>query len=311
MPPVRHHFAGHHIALIVDGDDAKTAYLKSAEGGMYKAATTEEPGGGHNLRGKHASVRELDALSFEFGMSGAKWALGLVQKIVNKPSEAHVPFNGSILHADSNFKTQYSYEFSRARVTEFTLPKLDAKSKDHATLKMKCQPETMDFSIAEAAKLHPGKIDKQKQWLTSAFDLTLTADGPVVVSSIEALTVKIGAKAYQIGGVQNPQYTATGKLDMPKFSFVVPMMHAKKVLAWFKKAIVKEGGTAEDGGYEQDAIIDYLDPSKKKTLYTVTLTGIGPESFSVVKGSNEATAAMKFDCYVTGMKLEATGAGVI
>ncbi|MBZ0231615.1 MAG: hypothetical protein K8M05_04645 [Deltaproteobacteria bacterium] len=312
MPPLaRHHFAGQHIALIVDGDDAQTAFLKSTDGGLYKASTTEEPGGGYHLRGKHATVRELEALSFEFGMSGAKWALGLVQKIVNTPGEAHVPFNGSIIHADSNFRTQYTYEFMGARVTEFTLPKLDAKSKESAYLKVKCQPETMDFSIDEGAKLNPGAVDRQKQWVTSAFDLTLSVDGIVLATSIEALTVKVGAKAYQIGGVQNPQYTATGKLEMPKLSFVVPMMHCKKVLTWFKKAIVKEGGLAEDTQYEQDAIIDYLDPSKKKTLYTIKLLGIGPETFSVVKGSNEATAAIKFDCYVTGMELEASGEGII
>lgn len=311
MPPARHHFAGHHVALIVDGDDAKTGYLKSAEGGMFKSSTTEEPNAGYHVRGKHASVRELDPLSFEFGMSGAKWALNLIQKICTKPAEAHTPFNGSILHADSNFKTQYSYEFARARITEFTLPKLDAKAKDHATLKVKCQPESIHFAIAEDAKLAPGNVSKQKQWLTSAFHLMLTHHGEVKATSIEALTVKIGSKAYQVGGVQNPQYTATGKLEMPKLSFTVPMQYSKKLVEWFQKSIGNEGGLADGAGFEEDAIIEYLDPTRSKVLYTIKLLGVGPETLSVVKGTNEAATAMKFDCYVTSMELEASGQGVI
>jgi hypothetical protein len=314
MPPVaRHHFAGHHIQLVVDGDDAKTAYLKSAEGGMFKSSTTEEPMGSYHVRGKHSSVRELDPLSFEFGMSGSKWALSMIEKITGNPAQGHVPFNGSIIHADSNYKCQYMYEFNGARITEFTLPKLDVKSKEFAMLKMKCQPESMNFTLGEGAKLNPGKIDKQKLWHTACFNATFTHAGAVNVSSIEALTVKVGAKAFQIGKVQNPQYTATGKLEMPKLSFVVPMVDCKKILDWFHKAMFKEEGLADgvEGGYEDSLEIEYLDPTRKKVLYSVTLDGVGPETCSVVKGSNESTVGMKFDCYVTKVTLTPSGQGVI
>lgn len=311
MAPQRHHFAGSHIALIVDGDDAKTAYLKSAEGGMFKAATTEEPNAGYHVRGKHASVREIDPLTFEFGMAGSKWALGLVEKACSKPTEAHRPFNGSVLHADTNFKCQYTYEFERARLTEFTLPKLDAKSKESANLKIKVQPESINFSIAEAGALLPGSIAKQKQWLTSQFHMQLTHDGTVMATSIESMTVKIGSKSYQVGGVMNPQYTATGKLEMPKLSFTVPITHAKKLVTWFQKAVGHEKGLDEGADYEQDAIIEYLDTTRKKILYTITLKGVGPETLSIIKGTNEAVTAMKFDCYVTAMEVQASGQGLI
>jgi hypothetical protein len=313
MPLVKHHFAGHHIALVVDGDDAKTAFLKSAEGGMFKASTTEEPMGAFHVRGKHASVRELEPLSFEFGMAGSKWALGLIEKITGNPAGAHSPFNGSILHADTNFKCQYMYEFARARVTEFTLPKLDVKSKELAMLKMKCQPESMNFQLEEGSRLLPGSPDKQKAWMTSAFRMIFTHAGEVKPWSIEALTIKVGSKAFQIGQVQNPQYTATGKLEMPKLSFVVPMMECKKILDWFHRAMFKEGGLEDGaaGGYEDSVEIEYLDPAKKNPIFSITLEGVGPETCSVVKGSNESAVGMKFDCYVTKIKVAATGAGLI
>jgi hypothetical protein len=315
MPPVaKHHFAGSHVALVIYGDEAKTAYLKSAEGGMFKAAPTEEPTAAYHVRGKHASVREMDPLSFEFGMSGAKWALDKVAKICKSPQEAHVPFDGEIHHADSNFKSQYCYEFSGARVTEFTLPKLDAKSKEHASLKVKCQPESIDFGITEGAKLPPGGIAKQKQWLCSAFRLTIDPSiGEVMATSIEALSVKVGAKSYQVGHFQNPQYTSTGKLEMPKLSFVVPMQYSKALVTWFKNCIGREGGLedAKLGGFEKNATIEFMDPTRKKCLYTVHLEGIGPETLSVVKGTNDAATMMKFDCYVNAMELDVSGEGLI
>jgi hypothetical protein len=304
------HFAGHHIALIIDGDDAKTAFLKSAEGGMFKSATTEEPNAGYHVRPKHASVREIEPLTFEFGMAGTKWGLKLMQKICQTPAQAHTPFDGEILHADTNYKAQYVYGFKRARVTEFTFPKLDVKSKDLAFVKLKCQPEIIDFSLAEGAALHPGSPDKQKLWTCAAFYFSI-GKSQVKASSIEALTVKVGSKAYQIGGVQNPQYASTGKLEMPKLSFVVPMHHAGKCIDWFRASIFKEGGKPESGGFEQNAFIEFLDQSRKKVLYTVHLLGCGPETCSVVKGSNDSVVAMKFDCYVTSMELEAAGEGII
>ncbi len=314
MPPqTKKHFGGSHIALTIDTNGyAQTSFLKAAEGGMIKAATTEEPAAGFNLRGRHASTREVDPLSLEFGMAGSKWALAIVHAIIN--NRIHDKVNGEVIHADTNFVAQYSYEFTDALITEIGFPKLDAKAKEIAHLKLKLQPESIDFAIGQGEKLVPGSALKQKGWLCSAFKLTIGDD--VMASSIEPLTVKIGAKAYQTGGFMLPQYTPTGKLDMPKFSFTVPMGYADAMLAWFRAAItthqgLTDGSPVGGGQFEKDAIIEFLDPTRKKTLYTINLLGIGPETCSVVKGDDSSTRAMKFDCYVTNIKVEATGEGFI
>ena len=41
------------------------------------------------------------------------------------------------------------------------------------------------------------------------------------------------------------------------------------------------------------------------------LEGIGPETLSVVKGTNDAATMMKFDCYVNAMELDVSGEGLI
>lgn len=305
----RHHFAGQHWALMIGNNPATTAFLKSSSGGMFKAATTPEQSAGYHLQGKHASVRELEPLTLEFGMSGAMWALEKMQKICETPGAAHEPFDGLIMHADSNFVTQYKYEFTGARITEFSLPKLDVKSKELAHCKIKCQPETINFTIAKDADLDPAPTAKQKEWQCNAFHTMLTLDGEICPQSIEALTVKVGSKIHQVGGFQTPTVQTSGKLEMPTVSMVLPLMHpgTNKVLDWFKNTIFNEKGEVETAKYEQDLIISFLDPSRTRTLYTITLIGVGPSACSFVNPTNESTAAMKFECYVTNIQLETTG----
>ncbi len=303
------HFAGQHIALTVEAPGfTETAFIKVAEGGMIKAATVEEPNAGYNLRERHTGVREVEPLSLEFGMAGSKWAPTLMEQIVD--SQLHNKFSGQIIHADTNFEGQYTYQFLNALVTEFSLPKLDAKSKEYAFLKMKVQPEAIDFNIAKSPKLPPANSSRQKHWMSSAFRLTIGKED-VDASSIEALSVKVGAKAYQTGGFMLPQYTPTGKLEMPKLSFTVPMGGCAALVRWFREAVCKENTAEDAAGYEKDAMIEFLDSTRSKVLYTVDLMRCGPETFSLIKGDDATTRAMKFDCYVTSMKLTPSGEGLI
>ncbi|MBE7448823.1 MAG: hypothetical protein HS111_08010 [Kofleriaceae bacterium] len=308
MPPAtqKKHFAGQHIALLIDGDSANSAYLKSAEGGMIKATSTEEPGAGYHLRERHLSTREISPLTLEFGIAGAKWAMQRVKQIL--ANSTHDLVSGQIIHADTNFVQQYLYEFADARITEFTLPKLDAKGKEVGFLKMVLQPEAINFGITKGAVLAPGNVSKQKSWVTSGFSLSI--GGVIMASSIEALSVKVGAKAYQTGPFKLPQYAPTGKIEMPKLVFTVPMAHAATMVNWFQSAVIREQGLADGDKYEKDAIIEYLDTTRKKTLYTIELERIGPETLEVVK-DDSSTKSMKFTCYITGMKVHDSGEGLI
>ena len=74
---IRKSYTSGHFELSIDGKQT-TAYLKSLDGGFQKHAVIDERIGPENKAIKHASVWEVDPFSFEFGMSGARWALGKI-----------------------------------------------------------------------------------------------------------------------------------------------------------------------------------------------------------------------------------------
>lgn len=310
MPPTVKNFANGHFELRVhDSSFNYTCLVKGIEGGMLKAASTEEPAAGFHLRGRHASTREIEPLSIELAMSGARWALAQIENVINK--REHNKVSGTIVHADMNFKERYSYGFTDARITEVTFPKCDAKSKEYATLKTKLAPETFDFKLADGAQITPSTMAKQKLWLCSAFRLTL--DGYEAstdfATSVEALTIKVGSKPFQTGPFKLPEVIAT-KVEMPKLSFTIPMAYCGALFRWYERAVAKVNGL-EDGAdsYETTGSLEFLDPTRKETVYEISFDGVGLESCSILKAeANQASTKMvKFDCYITSLKLNTSG----
>lgn len=309
MPPLtKKNFAGGHFELRINGERV-TSHIKSIDGGLVKAASTEEPMAAYHLRSRHASTRELEPITIVQGMSGARWALAAVESVINR--REHQRYAGAVIHADANFVEQYSYEFGNALLTEVAFPKLDAKSKDFAAVTTKLQPETVAFKIGEGAKLQPGVVDKQKMWLTSAFRLTLDGYEAATefTTSVEAISIKVNAKPMQTGGARLPEISPT-KIEFSKLSFQVPLKYAKPLMDWYERSVHKVQGHDEQGAYETTGSLEFLDGSRRKTVYEIEFSGVGLEQVTLVKNdaNQDATKLLKFDCYITGIKLKTGGA---
>lgn len=318
---LNNHFTTGHFHLVIDGASV-TSFIKSVEGGLVGAQSVEEPVGQYNLRGRHLGTREIEPVQIEFGMAGATWALAIAEQFISQRKIKRL--DGEIVHADANMVEQYRQEFVRGLLTEITLPKLDASSKDTAMIKVKLQPEHVKFKLGAGPKIKSDSFpSRQKAWHTSNFRITF--DNGVdakYVNSIEALTIKMGVKTMQQGNQFSPDVVPT-KVDMPKLSITLPLLRAGGFIKWYEKAVAnqedngtpdsQELGISKGGGssYETSVGIEYLDQTTKDTLYTVTLMGVGLEKFSIPKSeaNGAGTKMAKFDFYVTDMKVEANGSG--
>src|SRR3970040_1988224 len=98
------------FALSLDGAPT-TAYLKSVDGGWAKHAVVDEPIGPENMRIKHASVADVDPISFDFGLSGANSVLQWIQASWRKNYGRR---SGQITHANFNLKQTFEHQFSDA-----------------------------------------------------------------------------------------------------------------------------------------------------------------------------------------------------
>jgi len=294
-------FGTGHFDVMIDKKDL-TAYVKSVSGGLMKGSSVEEPHGPYQIKMRHLSTREITPIEIELGMNGTSWALQPIEDAINgKPWTRH---EGEIIHADTNMTEQFSQEFKRALITEVTLPKLDAKSKDPANAKVKLQPEIIDFKHGAGNKIQPRSMDKQKMWTCNAFRLNLDGFDMSRVMSVEALTIKTGAKPYQKGGSLVPEIHP-GKIEWPKLSFVMPLGMCGPLIDWYEQSVVNVGKDDQAGGYLINGSIEFLDTKHEKTLYEIDLYGIGPEAFEIVKGDANADSIKtgKFDCFITSMKV--------
>ncbi|HVK74403.1 MAG TPA: hypothetical protein VM734_13825 [Kofleriaceae bacterium] len=291
-------FATGHYDVVIDGAPL-TAYVKSVEGGLISATSVEEARGAYHLRDRHLATRQIEPLSIEFGASGGGWALRYLDKLLS--TREHKRFSGRITSGDINFKQQYQQHFENALMTELALPKADATSKDFATIKVKLQPELSSFTLGEGPKIGPRSVDKQKQWTCSAFRMSLGPFDMSHVISVEALTFKIGVKAFQQGGFQLPVYHPT-KIELPKLVFTMPMKYARPVVDWFSSAVGEQGST--DNDYELDGSLEFLDQSRSKTIYEIEFGEVGPEKMTILKSeaNKNDTMKVKFEAYISRVK---------
>jgi hypothetical protein len=310
--PMSKNYATPRFQVVIDGHPL-TAFVKSVEGGLLKVDPVTEPSGPTNVPSKHIATRSIDPISIEVGMCGSNWLLQIVESVVN--NQTHTRLNGHIHHADANTSARFEQQFTRAMVTEIGFPSMDATSKEFVFLKVKMQPETAKFSaLGVGPKLSSEMYPPQKLWTTSAFRLNLELNGRKIdcerTTKIEAFTLKVGSKVMQTGSAFLPTYMPT-KIEIPKLSFTMPLHYATDAINWFRDATARElptlaDGSSVGGGYEATGSIEFLDPSRTKTLYTINLDGVGPEQFSISKteASSTNTKTCKFDLYVKQMKMK-------
>lgn len=313
------HFSTGHFKLLIDGKPV-TSFIKSVEGGLVNAQSVEEPLGQYNVRGRHLGTREIEPISIEFGMSGAKWCLDLVDDFINK--RKHHRLSGEIYHADANMVAQYMFTFSNAVITELTLPKLDAGGKETLFCKIKIQPQDVTFKLGDQRKLNQDPLGRQKAWHTSNFRVTLDRVGELkYCTSVESMSLKLGHKPMQLGDQFRPDVVPT-KIEMPKLSITQPLLRSGGLIDWYHKAVANQLSAGDpdaeqlapssgSSGYETSGSIEFLDATLKEVLYTVELDGVGMEKFSIPKSeaNQSGTKMAKFDFYVTTMKVKSNGGG--
>lgn len=306
-------YATSHFQVKVDGHPI-TSFVKSVEGGLFKIDSVTEPTGPFHIPVRHISTRTVEPITIDIGLSGTGWIMGVLESIINRREFSRV--SGEILHCDADTALRFRQEFMRGLITELTLPGLDANSKDAAFVKLKIQPEDIKFEAFGTAgpKLQPERETAQKLWQSNAFRLSLEINGKKIrcehVSKIEPITVKVGAKAHQRGKYFLPEYIPT-KIDFGKMGVTLPLHYAQDFIEWYRGCVTKEGGesTADGPSYEAHGSIEFLDPSRSRTLYTINLEGVAPENFTIAKTENTAGTykSCKFDLYCSTYKVSRSG----
>jgi hypothetical protein len=287
-------------------DRAKTsAYLKSLDGGYMSHSVIDEAIGAENKRIKHAAVADIDPISFEIGMSGAGSVLQWIQDSLDKNFQER---SGQINHANFNMEKVFEHEFSDALITEVTFPTLDGSSKESAYLKVKFQPRAVATRKASSSeKLTPLGGAKQKQWLCSAFRLTIDGiDDAQYTNKIESFTIKQNVKKTFYGRMRGIELTPT-KIEFPNIIGTISLEKADGILAWYDDYVVRG---RRDPAMQKSGTIEFLTPDRKQTLFRITMFHMGIRKAEVLQSTANADQIkrIKFELYVGEMRLDGPGA---
>lgn len=298
MPTLRPFSAGQ-FELMIDGHPTR-AYVKSAEGGFIKQNVADEGLGAMVERVKHGTTVEVEPISLEVGMAQANTLLLWIAQSWRK---SYSRKNGSIIHADSNYKAQFVQEFKECLIEEVTIPQLDSNSKDPAILKIKLRPEWTSYAMSQGSAIGGTSSSKQKLWSAAAFRLVLDSGVSTQgVAKIDSFTVKQGIKPVPAGAFRLPQLEPTS-VTFPDLKITQSLAHAGGVLDWYNKVVVQ--GQHDDSS-ETTGAIEFLNNKRDKVLFRIKLTEVGIKSFNIPKteAGKDEIKRCTYDLYVGSMEID-------
>jgi hypothetical protein len=291
-----------HFELTLDASKKPTSsYLKSVDGGFMGHSVVDEAIGAENKRIKHAAVADIDPITFEIGMAGAKDVLKWIQSSWAKDWQTR---SGQINHANFNMEKVFEHEFSDALICETTFPTLDGASKEAAYLKVKFQPRAVvTKKVNSTQKLIPNLGPKQKQWVCSAFKLTIdNCEGFEYANKIESFTIKQNVKKVFSGKFRDLELTPT-RIEFPNISGTVALDRADNILDWYDTYVVKGH---KDPKAQKSGHLDFLSPDRNQTLFRINFTSVGilKAALQPSTANSDQIKRVKFDLYVGDMEID-------
>jgi len=294
-----------HFELSIDGH-VSNAYLKTVEGGYVRSSLIDEPIGPEVNRIKHTSVAEIEPFTCDCGIAGLgdvlRWIQGSWRKKFNRRS-------GQITHANFNLDRTFEHEFYDALVQETTFPALDGSAKEAAFMKVKFLPERVVARKSTGGKVQANTGSKQKLWTPSSFRFSIDGiDELKYTNKIESFTIKQGIKKFYTGEDRFPQIEPT-KLDFPNITGTIALEFADKLLEWYDKYVVKG---QNDPKAQKSGMIEFLDPTKGKTLFSVNLYEVGISHLQVIgsTANSDMIKRCKFELYCGRMDLDGQALGL-
>jgi phage tail-like protein len=289
-------FAAGRFALELDG--TMCGFLKSVEGGAITADVIVEEPGTATFPKKHIGTPRYEELVLGVDLSLDKL---FYQWLADTMAGKSVRRDGSIVAVDSRLKAVSERQFLRALITEVTVPKADAASKEAGFLTVKLLPEVLRARAGSGATTRVS-APKAKSWLPANFKLEIDGLDCTKVAKIEPLTFKVKVSEDQVGEERIVTKEPTS-METPNLSITLPESASQTWTAWFDDFVVK--GLSGDEN-EKSGKLSFFTPDRKSTLAEVRFFNLGifrlePEAKAV---DAETIARIRAELYCERMELQ-------
>jgi hypothetical protein len=262
--PLRSYVTGN-LFLTLDG--VKCGFLKSVDGGGISAEVITDPLGPSYFTKKHIGQPKYEAFEMQVGFSMTK----VVYEWINQTWSWNIPRkSGGIISADYNLNAKSERQFTRALLTETTIPAMDSASKEPSYITLKFAPEYTRLVKSSGKLATDNKID-QKIFLPSNFRLQIDGLDCSKVTKIESFTVKQGAAGKDIGSARDSQ-KEPGKLEFPNLKITMPETAAQSFIDWHENFVIKG---MNDDSKERNGSLTLLSQNRQTELAKIEFFNMG------------------------------------
>lgn len=276
-------------------DGVESGFLKSVAGGAVTADVVSAHGGGYYDE-KHLGEVRYEPVTLRLDLSLAHAVYDWITATWTGKAQRH---DASIVAVSAQLKAISERTFSRALLTEATIPAADAAAKEAAFLAVKLAPEEVRTAKGSGAAVK-APVSKPKAFLPSNFKLAIDKLDCSKVSKIDSFTVK-QTTAPEAGGDVRVARRAPSRVEFPNLRISLAESSAQTWNAWLEDFVVKGNN---DSTKERNGTLSFLTPDHTSTLLEVKLFNLGIFRLAAEAGGAEHIARLQADLYCERMELK-------
>lgn len=301
MSASKRSYTAGHFMLSLDGEPS---VIKDFDGGNVKGEVGTIKMGPENVDMKTITTLKYEPFTINVGMSMGKSLYEWIRASLDK---AHIYKSGYVAAADYNYKAMAYRHFQDALITEFTVPALDATSKDTGHFTVKFDPVSIQHAPGDDADIKGQVSNKQKVWQPSSFRVRIGNLPCTRISKVDSFTVKQGIVEDAVGEFRTYDKIPS-KLEFPNLKITLSSVDAKDWYDWHKDFCI-DGNCGADK--ELTGAIEFLAPNGKDVLGSIDLFGVGIFSATTEKleAGKDGRSNTVVELYVEKMMLNLSHVG--
>jgi hypothetical protein len=235
-------------------DGTACGFLRSASGGEAVGEVVSASPGPGQFADKHIGSVRHEELVLEVGIDLGKELYDWIDKSwqLEQPRK-----QGSIAAVATDGSIQSERAFVDALISEVTVPKLDASSKEPAFLTVRLAPDRVELAKGGGRRA-AARAPKPKQFMASNFRLEIDGLDCKRVMSVDSFTVS--------------QTEGLAAVEFPNLRITLAASSADSWDAWYDDFLVQGNNGADR---ERSGSISFLAPNLKAELGRVELANLG------------------------------------
>jgi hypothetical protein len=180
--------------------------------------------------------------------------------------------SGSLVACDQNLEAKAERQFKNALITEVTIPKLDASSKDAVWLGLSFAPEAVRFQAASGKASGGDPKHPEKLLLASSFKLAIDGLDCSKVRKIDSMSVRQRTIQDGIVGKEREYELHPGGLEFPNLKVTFSEVAAEPWMKWLEDFVIQ--GNCEEN-HHKNGTLELLAPDKGPKLAAIKFFGLG------------------------------------